>query len=242
MIGHKESIIAVLIHDIKSPLYFLNTVSGLLYKNIERNSLEKNKEIAQEIAFSLNKLYLFTQDFTNWLHASQPGQIQRSEKVDLDKIIGEALAVYNEIIERKHIRMRVTITSKLIYGDESMIKSIIRNLIDNAIKNTPNGGITIMAHCDQRKEECEITIADEGKGMTEEQITAINNYFQSHQEILPFSTLGYGQKVIKDFVQKLGGSVTYRQNNPSGIIATVVLPATLISGSAKVKQSQKCEA
>lgn len=83
MIEHKENIIAVLIHDIKSPLYFLNTVSAHLDKGIEVNPPGKNKKIAKEIATSLNRLYLFTQDFAMWLSASHPGHIQNWEKVDL---------------------------------------------------------------------------------------------------------------------------------------------------------------
>lgn len=71
MIGHKENIIAVLIHDIKSPLFFLNTVAGHLFKSIDLNPSAKNREIAYEISISLNRLYLFTQDFAIWLNASQ---------------------------------------------------------------------------------------------------------------------------------------------------------------------------
>jgi signal transduction histidine kinase len=46
MIEHKENILAVLIHDIKSPLYFLNTVAGHLNKGIDINPPAKNKKIA----------------------------------------------------------------------------------------------------------------------------------------------------------------------------------------------------
>lgn len=102
MIGHKENIIAVLIHDIKSPLYFLNTVASYLNKNIDQNPPDKNKEITEEIATSLSQLYLFTQDFAIWLNASQPGHIQNGEKIELEKIIADALAVYKQIIDKRH--------------------------------------------------------------------------------------------------------------------------------------------
>lgn len=99
----------------------------------------------------------------------------------MEKIIGEALEVYKEIIGKKGIYLHQQIAGKIVYGDEPMIKSIIRNLVDNAVKNTPNGTITITSDCTQ-EELCEIIIADEGKGMTEEQIVAINGYFQSDNE------------------------------------------------------------
>jgi signal transduction histidine kinase len=234
MIGHKENILAVLIHDIKSPLYFLTTVARHLYKAIDLNPQAKNKEIAQEISISLNRLYLFTQDFAIWLNASQPGQIQKRETVDLDKIIGEALAVFKEIIDKKCIFLQQEISSKLVYGDEGMIKSVIRNLIDNAVKNTSNGSITITSNSTFGEELCQIIIADEGKGMAEEQIAGINKYFKSEDDILPFSSLGYGHKVIKDFVHKLHGTISYGQNTPSGIIATLYLPVS----SLEIKKIQ----
>lgn len=144
--------------------------------------------------------------------------------MDLNKILGETLGVYREIIDRKGICLIQEMNRKSVYGDESMIKSVIRNLIDNAIKNTPNGSITITSSCEPDTDICEIIIADEGKGMTEEQVEAINIYFESDNEILPFSSLGYGHKVIKDFVHKLGGDISSRPNNPCGIIATLNLP------------------
>jgi K+-sensing histidine kinase KdpD len=151
----------------------------------------------------------------------------------LEKIIGEALDVYKEIIEKKGIYLHQQIAGKIVYGDEPMIKSIIRNLIDNAVKNTPNGSITITSDC--APEMCEIVIADEGKGMTEEQMVALNKYFQSGNDILPFSTLGYGHKVIRDFVYKLGGTISYRQNKPSGIIATLNLPVSRLQELKKTR-------
>ncbi|MEO5893538.1 MAG: ATP-binding protein [Ferruginibacter sp.] len=226
MMEHKENILAVLIHDIKSPLHFLNTVAEHLYKGINLNPPQKNRDIAHEISVSINRLYLFTQDFAIWLNASQPGHIQKRELVDLDKIVEEALAVYKEIIDKKDIKILTRISCKFVYGDEPMIKSVIRNLVDNAIKNTPKGNIIITGDFAPNEERCELIIADEGKGMSEEQIVAINKYFRAGDDVLLFSTLGYGHKVIKDFVHKMRGTISYRQNFPSGVIAIISLPVT----------------
>ena len=229
LIGHKEKIIAVLIHDIKSPLYFLNSVAAHLDKNIKLNPPEKNKEMSNGIASSLNSLYLLTQDFSIWLNASQPGHTQEFGRVDLVKIIEEALEVYSEIIDKKSICIRQVISTEFTHGDEPMIKSIIRNLIDNAIKNTASGSITITCRTQSNNEVCEITIADEGIGMTAERIAALNHFFQSGPDTLIFSTSGFGHKVIKDFLHKLGGAISYRQNHPSGIIVMVTFPVIVSS-------------
>lgn len=226
MIGHKENIIAVLIHDIKSPLHFLNTVAAHLGRSIELNPPGKNKEIANEISISLNRLYLFTQDFAIWLNASHTGHIQKQENMDLERVIEEGLLVYREIINKKGLNIRQATTTGLIFGDEPMIKSVIRNLIDNAVKNTSDGSIAITSRCLPDNQACEIIIADEGKGMTGEQIAALNYYFKSGEDMLPFSTSGFGHKIIKDFLLKLGGFISYRQNSPSGVIVTLNLPVT----------------
>jgi signal transduction histidine kinase len=224
MIAHKENVIAVLIHDIKSPLYFLSTVASLLNKGIETNASEKNKEIVTEIAGSLDRLYLFTQDFTTWLNASRPGQIQKNKVVDLEVIVAEVLDVYKEIIDKKHIYISLEVTNAMVYGDELMIKSVIRNLIDNAVKNSTNGNIVIDIASGINEQLCEIAIADEGKGMTEEQIASLNYYFQNNTDELPFSNSGFGHKIIKDFLHKLGGTIQYKQNGSTGTIVTVGFP------------------
>jgi signal transduction histidine kinase len=225
MIEHKENVIAILIHDIKSPLYFLNTVAAHLDKGMDSNTPRKNKKIASEISISLNRLYIFTQDFAIWLEASRPGYIQHREAVDLETVIPEALTIYKEIIEKKNIIIvRQTSVPISVFGDAPMIKSVIRNLIDNAVKNTTSGHISIRTNCLPDAQSCEIIIADEGKGMSNEDIVAINNYFQSSNGVQDFSASGFGHKVIRDFVSKLGGEIAYAPNTPSGIVVTLKLP------------------
>jgi K+-sensing histidine kinase KdpD len=225
LILHKENIIAVLIHDIKSPLYFLNTVANHLHKGIEQNPVRKSKEIACEIANSLHRLYLFTQDFAAWLNASQPGQLQKRETVEISKIIEEALAVYQEIIHKKNISVQQDLVAKMVWGDELMIKCVVRNLIDNAVKNATGGTILIATSYTGDEQFCEMTFADEGKGMPREQIKTLNQYFEYGEELFNFSDAGFGHKVIKDFLFKLQGRIHYCQNFPTGIIVTVKLPA-----------------
>jgi K+-sensing histidine kinase KdpD len=224
MIGHKENVIAILIHDIKSPLQFLNTVSDHLAKNFVTNSPGKNNQIVKEISASLNRLYLFTQDFAIWLNASGPNQLQNATKVDMLQTIDDSIAVYNEIITKKGLIISRQVDVNFVYGDAPMIKSILRNLIDNAVKNTTSGSVTITAKKASREKTCGINIADEGKGLTEEQLEELNHYMASDHEILSFSSSQFGHKVIKDFIRKLNGSIRYHQNTPTGVVVTVILP------------------
>ena len=60
--------------------------------------------------------------------------------------------------------------------------------------------------------------------MTAERIEDLNHFFRSGPDMLIFSTSGFGHKVIKDFLHKLGGTICYRQNDPFGIIVTVTFP------------------
>lgn len=144
------------------------------------------------------------------------------------------MEVYKEIIDEKCVVIRQNITTRFISGDAFMIKSVIRNLLDNAIKNTLAGSISITTAYMVEKQVCEITIADEGKGMTAEEIASLNRYFQSPQNILFFLTSGFGHKVIKDFLHKMAGTIYYRQNNPSGIIVIIDLPFINLSQSDRI--------
>ncbi|RYF98936.1 MAG: HAMP domain-containing histidine kinase, partial [Chitinophagaceae bacterium] len=214
-----------LIHDIKSPLHFLNSVADHLTKNFATTSPEKNREIAKEISTSLNRLYLFTQDFAIWLNASEPHQLQNASRINMSTTIDESIAMYDEIITRKGLIILKQVHVTTMFGDAPMIKSIIRNLLDNAVKNTSNGRISIAATTSTDERSCEITIADEGKGLTDDQLEELNHYLQSEQELLSFSSSQFGHKVIKDFIRKLSGSIRYQHNKPNGIIVTISLPS-----------------
>ena len=111
-----------------------------------------------------------------------------------------------------------------MYADEPMTKPVIRNLIDKAAKITTATSIAITAAYSPDKQSCKISIADDGKGMSEEQLAEINQYFQTVQLTLPTVTSGFGHKLIKDFLVKMGGTIQYRHNLSSGIVVTVNLP------------------
>lgn len=222
MIAHKENIIAVLIHDIKSPLHFLNTVANHLNKTIAINPAIKNQEIVKEISGSLNQLYLFAQDYTLWLNATNEQRI-RKEKISLKKMFTEIKNIYKEGLDKKNINLQIHINNNdFIITDEPMLKSIVRNLVDNAIKHTINGNIRIETNLHNHSFTMQVT--DEGKGMTAEQIAELNEYFASKEESLSFASGQFGHKIIKDFLQKLHGNIQYENNNPSGIKAILTLP------------------
>ncbi len=225
MIEHRENIVGVLIHDIKSPLRFLNTVSAHLAGSMQQNDTTKNKTIASEMAASLNRLYLFVHDFAVWLGAASPGHLQVPEKTDLNKILSDTVAVYKDEADRKGITIQQASSVPDVYGDPAMLKAVVRNVLDNSIKNSEGGNIVLSVSCPIEQSQCEVTVTDEGKGLTEDQVSELNRYFNGGQKELSFSAERSGHKILKDFIQKLGGRIVYRQNNHRGLAVTVTLPA-----------------
>jgi signal transduction histidine kinase len=224
MIDHKESIMAVLIHDIKSPLRFLNNVADYMAENIGTNTPDKNNAIAKEMAQSLNRLYLFTQDFAVWMNASGPGVMQKWEATNLEDLLADVWKVYNDMAAQKGITIKQALHVKHLHCNAPLLKSVLRNLIDNAIKNTVAGCITITATGDDGTDSCLITITDEGRGMAEEEIAELNQYFDSGAPELSFSAMQFGHKIIRDFMQMLTGKIWYEQNTPAGVRVKVNLP------------------
>lgn len=118
-----------------------------------------------------------------------------------------------------------------IISDHRKIRQIMHNLINNAIKFTHEGFVTIKATMikDQEKPTIEIEIADSGIGLEEKELNQLQYIYRQNKErgFNPFSGSGLGLPVSYELVQLLGGSMSIHSIPNQGSSIKVVLPVEL---------------
>lgn len=155
-------------------------------------------------------------------------QLKKTSPVKTDvplQSLAEALIEeYQYALEEKNITFLNSIDKNcLIKTDESYLKIVLRNLISNAIKFTPNEGY-IQINCKLSQERAEISLKDTGVGIASEKL---NSLFQ-----LPAPTVGTNQEkgtglglsLSFDIVKKLGGNLNFKSQEGKGTLVTVALP------------------
>ncbi|MCF8345982.1 MAG: sensor histidine kinase [Bacteroidales bacterium] len=218
----KNRVFSIIAHDLKSPIASLAQYSDLM---VEEFGNEKNAEIIHE----LRKLSYSSVDLIeNLLHwgMKQEDHIQyHAEIVSIAEIVNELYDLFYPSFKNKSITFKQHINEQLTgYCDKSLLKIILRNLLNNAIKFTrQNGSVTITA--EKTGSEITITLSDTGIGMEKEIIENIlNNHVESTRGTAGEKGTGLGLSVVRDLVKINNGTLRIESKPGSGTSVTFSLP------------------
>jgi len=180
-----------------------------MYRNYDKISLEKIKKYSEIISLTSKSGYNLLENLLQWSR-SQTGTIAYTPlKLQLAVVVEETLDLLTAAAEKKNIVINQNISPEIwVYADEGMLMTILRNLISNAIKFTPEGG-TITLNAKEKDFMVEISVSDTGVGITPD---AIEKIFRIDVNYTTKGTnnesgTGLGLIVCKEFVEKHEGKI-----------------------------------
>ncbi len=223
----KDKFFSIIAHDLKHPFSTLIGFSQMLKDEYDSESPEKIREFADIINTSAVQTFRLLENLLEWAN-SQRGKINfKYEHLNLNAILTEELLTLNEIANNKKIELKNSVPEKLtVFADKNMVKTILRNLVSNAIKfSYRNGQIEIKAATHDH--EVEIVVSDNGIGMTKETIAAL---FRLDANLSTPGTeneygTGLGLLLCKDFVEKQHGKLLVDSEPGKGSAFRIVLPS-----------------
>jgi len=208
-ISLKEKLISLILHDLKTPLYF----QSLLFNKIveaDHFTNQEGRELFQELKKSSAGILQFTKDFLTWYSIQRDGFKVKKTEFDYLLIVNDLFSVYADIAAKKNLVLQSkSIGVESLYTDRNILEIIIRNLLDNAIKYTSTGGVTLLF--EKRDEGDAIIVADTGKGMTPEKI-----------EVLEGEKFGY--RFIYAMAGKIGAEIQIDSKPGGGTSVTITIP------------------
>ena len=222
----KDRLYSVIAHDIKSPFSNISMLISTLAEGYLEPGTEEYEEILQSINNSSQETYALLENLLQWTR-SQTGDLEISpETLDLQKLSGDVARFLGPSAIKKDITIQSEVPDNLqMKGDPNMMRSVLQNLVNNAIKFTHEGGkVSIMA----RKERGEVIIqvADTGIGISEENIKKL---FVDEGQLTTRGTRdekgsGLGLLLVKDFVQRNGGRIELSSKVGEGSTFTLHFP------------------
>ncbi|SEL96814.1 Signal transduction histidine kinase [Maribacter orientalis] len=203
----KNKLFSIIGHDLRGPIGAFQGLlklfkEGEMTKDEFLNFVPKLKVDIDSISFTLNNLL-------SWGQTQMNGSTTRPSSTNLDDIVEENMSLLSEIAESKSIQLINRIEANCqIWSDPNQVDIIIRNLLSNALKFTPNNGQIIIGAI-QKLKTCEIYVKDNGMGMTEETIGKI---FQKDSTHTTYGTndekgTGLGLSLCKEMVEKNNGKI-----------------------------------
>jgi signal transduction histidine kinase len=219
----KEKLTSILAHDLRTPLQFMTMISEHLNKNIHSLSPEKLHELTAELKNSSRSTFAFADELLTWLGIQRASFKLRFQEHEIGSIIQDTCIYFQDIAAKKNIQL-ITQLQEHIFAktDERLLKIILRNVIDNAIKNTASGTIIISGAIVNG--EFKIEIEDTGRGMSFKELEEINqtNSFGFSFEIK--EKLGF--QIIRDFTIQLHGRIQVESELDKGTRVILYFPLT----------------
>jgi signal transduction histidine kinase len=218
-ISMKEKLISIILHDLKTPLYF----QSLLFNKIndaDYFSNDEGRRLFHELKNSSTAILQFTKEFLTWYSSQREGFIVRPVKFSYRLVVDDLFSIYGDIAAKKNLTLRWSSDGvQDLFTDRTILEIILRNLLDNAIKYTQSGEVSLLF--ERRPAASAIIVADTGRGMTEEKIKELNAYVD-HTVAASSPTFGY--RFIYTLAEKIGAGIRVSSRPGKGTSVTVLIP------------------
>jgi signal transduction histidine kinase len=224
----KEKFLSIVSHDLLGPVNSFKGLSTIMKASIDANNTKDLQYIHKLFDSSVNNLSTLLTNLLDWSVTQQGAIPYNPEKIVLFNLVNELLDLFANMARAKDINIKSTVNNEaVIWADINSVKTILRNLVSNAIKFTnANGQITISS--DIENEILVINVTDTGIGMPQEKIDnllAFNNYSRS-AGTKGERGIGLGLQLVKEFAEMNKGSLAIESKEGIGTTFKVFLPIT----------------
>jgi len=218
-INLKEKLISLILHDLKSPLYSQSLIFNVLsYSDFFIN--EEARDLFLDLKNSNAAVVKFIQDFLTWYSSQKDGFIVKRAEFEHTRLIDDVFHVYSDIAVRKKLELLYEKNgSLLLFTDKNILEIIFRNILDNAIKYTQKGVVSLKF--ERGSGEVRIIVTDTGVGMKPETLRRLEGYSNKlHHE----TTQTFGYRFIYTLAEKIGAAIEIRSEAGKGSSVTIIIP------------------
>ena len=215
--------VAMITHDLKTPLTSLIGYLNLLKKRGERGSAADRSTFYKHMDGQARRMLEMVEDLLVSSRLEYRGQVLEREQLDLPAIVEEIRAQFAGRAPERRIEVDAGPVGDPVYGDRSAVAHVLQNLVDNAVKYSPPSSAVRVTVADQEGQVL-LTVTDEGDGIADDERSGIFERFHRAAPGGPRGSVGLGLHVVKSLVTAHGGRVWCESEPGSGSSFYVTLP------------------
>ncbi|MFY9151249.1 MAG: two-component regulator propeller domain-containing protein [Prolixibacteraceae bacterium] len=222
----KDKLFSIISHDLRSPFNTILGFQDILINNYSEFSDSERKKMIRNIHISSSQIYYLLENLLNWAKIQANNIQYNPAKIVLKELFEEEMVLYKNMASIKGITLNYVIKGELIsFADLNYLKTILRNLISNAIKFTPKGG-TIQVVASHTEGYIEISVIDSGVGMSTHQIDHFFKNSYNESKIGTNGELGSGLGLVlcKEFIEKNKGKLSIKSQQGIGSTFSFTVP------------------
>lgn len=218
----KTELVSTVSHELKTPLATIKAYTATLRAN--RSLYESHsQEFLEVVEHEADRLLRMIEDMLLVARVDTAQLLRKRVSADLAAILDEAIAQVphdpvTHPIERRFENVRVC-------GDPDRLRDILRNLLENAVKYSPNGGL-IEVRAQEHPGYTSIAVEDRGAGISEESLPFIfDRFYRADDEAASHAGgSGLGLYIVQALVRAHGGTIDVRSALGRGTTFTLSLP------------------
>lgn len=225
-IDTKNKIFSIIAHDLRSPY---NTILGflkLMRKAIEEKNLEQIKKYHVTVEESSEQSYFLLENLLAWSSFGSNYIVFTPKDIKVKDLFAEIQELVQSDVEKKNISLTFENSEpKTISADPTMLSSILRNLITNAIKFTPLRG-TIEVGANKKNDAALFFVRDNGVGLGQKELDELlaGKTIKSEKGTNEEKGSGLGLIICKEFVAKHKGKFWAKKNTGPGLTFFFTIP------------------
>ncbi|MEL6624581.1 MAG: tetratricopeptide repeat protein [Bacteroidota bacterium] len=220
----KDKWFAMICHDFKQPLAFIQGALGLLMES--DLAVAERKMIMSEMETRVRNSSLLLDNLLFWAQDQMQGIVVRKEKLDLPQLIEESLILLGPIAQREQIEVQRNFSKgQYVWADASMIQLVLNNLLTSSIKLT-HAGEAMTISMEMQGEMLVTHIANSGQAIPEAYLSKLFE-FDHHrvaEGIAREQGMGISLLISKDFIEKNGGKIWVRTHDNHTNVFSFSLP------------------
>ena len=223
----KDKFFSIIAHDLRSPFTSILGFSRLLSEEYDDFSDEERKMMVTQIQNSTESTFQLLDNLLAWAKTQLGRTKINPELFTLESLIAETV---KQTMPQALIKNISLVSDRIedieIFADQNMIRTVLRNLVSNAVKfSFPGGVIELDSFIDDNK--LTITVTDHGTGIPPEALDKLFNL--SEQTITTKGTAnekgtGLGLILCREFIEKNGGSIAAKSEMGKGSTFGIMLP------------------
>ncbi len=211
----KDKLFSIISHDLRSPLGSLVTLLNLTKQGYFTE--EGFNEVLAELSINVGYTSSLLENLLGWAQSQLQGIVAKPSNFSLHEVVESKSLLFSDSLKSKSISFKNNIESNVwLYADRDMIDLVVRNLVANAIKFTPEGGEIVVSSTNKQR-KVEVCISDSGVGISDENMPKLfGNEMYSTQGTSSEKGTGLGLALCKDFVQLNNGRIWAESTVNSG--------------------------